>query len=1321
MATGAFDGSQAAARRRAGAATDDVATKTLAVLASLKVTVVLLALATFVVLAGTLAQVNRDMWDVMAEYFDAWVAIIRVKVFFPITFFPYDSIQDNALLNKLAFPFPGGKAIGCAMMVNLIAAHFVRFQVQAKAKKLQLGLGVIAAGVLLTTLVIISGHSRGGLQGKPPLETSTMWELLRLSMIACTAGCAYGLVSLDKTRRSERILLWCGAALFGFIVVLLYWPTGNFMLGDAGMRILWQLMQGTFAGGVTLAGCFLVFGRRGGVVLLHAGIGLLMAGQLFVSLFAVEERMTIREGDTVNWVQDIRAVELAFIDTSESGDDHVVAVPLTEKGQITRFNNEKKVVSASETGLPFDLQVVKFYKNSSNLMKLDQAKRMWDQAQEESRKKLAEAAGGSDKLLPPKEEFKNFATAGIGMTYAVGEAEPSSGASSEGRVDVAAAYVKVLEKGTDREIGTYLFSQVLDQQHFLEKITVDGKTYEGTLRFKRTYKPYSMTLNDVKKEDYPGTTIPKNYQSDVQLVDASRRFDDSLHIRMNEPLRYAGETFYQSGYHMGEDGVEVTDLQVVTNTGWMVPYVACMLVVIGMLAHFFQTLLRFIGRVIEPTTIASSSASSPDVVADLADSSTSSAAAQIAAAGGHAAAHKRSSKSKRRDGDETPAGGDLARATGDAPASTLVKMLAVPVTVACVFALFFAGRMRTPAPSADGFDLYAFGQLPVLEKGRVKPLDSLARNALRAISNKETYKDKDGKTQPAIRWFLDVVTDRPDDFKDLAHSQPIARSLAVFRIENSEVLQLFGLERREGFRYSVKELMNKIGDFEKQTEEAQKLARESASKLSTFQRKLVELDGRIRTFTLMKAAFEPLDLPPVPTEAEFNANPQAAQQKIMRLREAMMQIPEMDRQLARMQPPRLVPSKSADDDWQAYSTAWNREYVRQILQLKDGGKPDKATEMLSRIFGAYAQNKPTEFNNGVAEYRAWLQADRPELYQPYKVSLESWFNNFAPFFWSEWCYVLAFIITAVAWMTWILGWNKGLNRFGFWVVCCTLVVHTVALALRVVISGRPPVTNLYSSAIFIGWACAVFGVAIEWLFKLGVGNALASVTGFATLLIADRLALDGDTMVVMQAVLDTQFWLATHVVCITLGYSATFAAGALGLIYVGCRMFTSALDEPVAEYRGAPVTLGKALGTMTYGVTCFAIFFSFWGTVLGGLWADDSWGRFWGWDPKENGALMIVLWNALVLHARWDKMIGDRGLAILSIVGNIVTSWSWFGVNELGVGLHSYGFTEGVFRNLVIFWTSQMFLVGIGCLPGAWMPANWGFIKRDPPQPASAV
>jgi len=267
------------------------------------------------------------------------------------------------------------------------------------------------------------------------------------------------------------------------------------------------------------------------------------------------------------------------------------------------------------------------------------------------------------------------------------------------------------------------------------------------------------------------------------------------------------------------------------------------------------------------------------------------------------------------------------------------------------------------------------------------------------------------------------------------------------------------------------------------------------------------------------------------------------------------------------------------------------------------------------------------------------------------------------------------------------------------------VVHTVALGLRMHLSGRPPVTNLYSSAIFIGWGSALLGLVLERIYKLGVGNIIAAVSGFVTLQIAHILAADGDTMEVLQAVLDTQFWLATHVTCITLGYATTYVAGLLGIIFIVRGVFTPSLTPEIA----------RNLTRMTYGTVCFATFFSFVGTVLGGLWADDSWGRFWGWDPKENGALLIVLWNALLLHARWGGMVRERGVAILAIVGNIVVSWSWFGVNQLGVGLHSYGFTNGVALTLWIFAISQVLLAGCGLFP----PELWRS-KLDAKKAASA-
>jgi ABC-type transport system involved in cytochrome c biogenesis permease subunit len=369
-----------------------------------------------------------------------------------------------------------------------------------------------------------------------------------------------------------------------------------------------------------------------------------------------------------------------------------------------------------------------------------------------------------------------------------------------------------------------------------------------------------------------------------------------------------------------------------------------------------------------------------------------------------------------------------------------------------------------------------------------------------------------------------------------------------------------------------------------------------------------------------------------------------------------------------------------------------------------GGRPlNPATMSLATLLQSYAvadaktfNTELTKYQRVLADYETSLDENEAavqsagmapcEILSRDRVDFETFFNHFSPFFYASVLYLVAFLLAALAW----LGWSAPLNRAANWLLQFTLLVHTCALVGRIYISGRPPVTNLYSSAVFIGWGCVVIALVIEALYRLGIGNVLASITGFLTLVIAYNLSLDGDTFVVLQAVLDTQFWLATHVVCITLGYATTFLAGMLGVLYLLLHHVTGRLDAHARQQ----------LTRMIYGTLCFAIFFSFVGTVLGGLWADDSWGRFWGWDPKENGALIIVLWNALVLHARWGALVGPKGLANLVVVGNIVTAWSWFGVNELGVGLHAYGANDTQTAMWLLgFVVSQLAIIAIGLLP----------------------
>ncbi len=590
-----------------------------------------------------------------------------------------------------------------------------------------------------------------------------------------------------------------------------------------------------------------------------------------------------------------------------------------------------------------------------------------------------------------------------------------------------------------------------------------------------------------------------------------------------------------------------------------------------------------------------------------------------------------------------------------------------------------------------------FGSLPLMFEGRVKPFDTLARNSLRILSKKETYVDTSGNRQPAIYWLLDVIA-RPE----------VADKHAVFRIESLEVLDTLGLNRRKGFRYSWEELRAGMVSFQNQYA----LAQQQAPDQRTFQqRKILELGQRIGRYRTLQASFSPMQFPRMPDAQAVANNPEQAKKTVATLESLVKQVPATNRMLLNRQPPLAAPVGTEDQPWLPFASAMN---TAQMVKYKLKQEPDAKLAALASLFDAYQADDVDTFNENVGEYKGLLASDPPAGYKPRMADFESYFNYFAPFFSLLPLYGVALLLTVFGWLATAMPRVSALMRSSaFWLVLFAFVVHTLALAGRVAISGRPPVTNLYSSAVFIGWGCVLIGLFLEWVFRLGIGNLVSAVTGIGALIVAHSLAGDGDTIRVLQAVLDTQFWLTSHVLTITLGYSATFLAGLLGIVMVGWYVVGKPVYEKVqrmrapAHGRNVPsdesstdrLGVEKTLGDMIFGTICFAAFLTFVGTVLGGLWADDSWGRFWGWDPKENGALIIVLWNTVILHARGSRLVKDRGLAILAIIGNIVTAWSWFGVNELGVGLHSYGFTEGAARALLLFWISQAVIIGIGLLP----------------------
>jgi ABC-type transport system involved in cytochrome c biogenesis permease subunit len=1180
--------------------------KILAPIASLKLTVSLFAMAIFIVLAGTLAQVDKDIWEVVDGYFRTAFAWIDVRIFFPPSFFPGMSVPERVSLPgglefPLGFYFPGGWLIGSLMAINLLAAHGLRFKVQASGTRLVAGFYLIGVGLLVTWLVIVSGSNKGGVQSEPWIEWSTLWGLLKAGLVVLWLGTVTACLKLQPQQRIERWTLIAFGTVLGGLLCWLLFQGDAATLNDSSMRILWQLLKGTFAGLVLLGGCVMVFKKRAGVVLLHGGVGLMMFSELLVGTQAVEGQMTIQEAETVNFVQDIRTLELAIIDPSDPDQDIVWVVPQSMLLSQSVLSGEEVI---RHDDWPFELRLVKFLKNSvlKEVVKPDDA---------------------------------NPATAGAGLFYFVKKVKPGSGTDVGSSVDVASAYIEFTDELSSKSLGTRLLSQHLKP----EKITLDnGKTYEVFLRFKRNYKPYSMHLIDVRKDDYIGTNTPRNFASQLQLVDEDRGVDRAVKIWMNNPLRFAGETFYQSGYFADpKTGVETTTLQVVTNTGWMIPYVSCMIVAIGLLAHFSIALVRFLTRLAAADPAFKTVKAAVEPVQMAATKKTKKGK------------HKRQNKNGKNSLE--PAADDQALATQDGLLKLASVLFPVLIVVFCATGLGFLAR---PPSQPDGeMKLYEFGKLPLVFQGRVKPIDSLARNSLRVISGKQTFVDAAEKTQPAIRWLLDVIAKPRQAFQH-----------KVFRIENLEVLDLLGLQRRKGFRYSFEEFGEKLPEL---TEQAKRAGSSAASQLSVYQKKILELENKIGVLDLLIQSYAQPNLRPDPQQAREDLFNAIRQQKTLAKRNPS--------------PPLAIPPASEEDKWETYAVAWTQDLIRSISDQA----PNPATESMGKILAAYASDDVQAFNSELANYQAALKSDPPENLNLDKTNFEAFFNHFEPFFYSAVLYVVTFLLAALAW----LGWSRPLNRASFWLIAFTFAVHTLALISRMYISGRPPVTNLYSSAVFIGWGCVALGMILEVVYRMGIGNAIASVAGFITLVIAHFLSIDGDTFVVLQAVLDTQIWLATHVVCITLGYATTYMAGILGVFYILRGVLTPSLSANV----------GKEFSRMIYGTLCFAIFFSFVGTVLGGLWADDSWGRFWGWDPKENGALIIVLWNVLVLHARWGGMVKERGLAVLAVAGNIATSWSWFGVNELGVGLHSYGFTEGVLLTLGIFVGTQLVVIALGSMP----------------------
>lgn len=600
--------------------------------------------------------------------------------------------------------------------------------------------------------------------------------------------------------------------------------------------------------------------------------------------------------------------------------------------------------------------------------------------------------------------------------------------------------------------------------------------------------------------------------------------------------------------------------------------------------------------------------------------------------------------------------------------------------------LVILGGLRSSKVDSD-FDLAAFAELPVQVGGRIKPLDSVARNTLLILSGRQKVVTDEGLTLSPIEWFIDL-TMRPE----------VADTYPIFKIEFPDDLGLVGLAEQGERYYSFNELL----PFSEELRRLHGEINPAPELRSPYEKQIADINnGLMRYHRVMHS------LHPVGGAERLDRLVDEYQSYLATIQPGMIELrkqqagEEFDAALLK----RFI--TFADDYLKLSTTAYLRvvpppppvdlleDWKNIGLELLDVMQDDPLSPYVTSYASltmAYRSDDAEQFNGEVSELRERFIADFPDDIS--RVHYERIFNGLQPFYISMQLYVLIFLAVCISW----LRWPKELAKAAFWVLVLAFLIHTFGLLSRMYIQGRPPITNLYSSAVFVGWGAVLLGIFIEKFFKNGIGAAMASLVGFCTLIIAHHLAMTGDTLEMMRAVLDSNFWLATHVVIITFGYSAIFLAGALAILFVLLGVFSRRFNKDTA----------RSLSAMVYGIICFGTLFSLVGTILGGIWADQSWGRFWGWDPKENGALMIVIMGAIYLHARWGGICKDRGLMALAIWGNIITAWSWFGTNMLPVGLHSYGRMDSAYAWLIGFVLAQLVLTATALLPWRFWRSEFG-------------
>jgi ABC-type transport system involved in cytochrome c biogenesis permease subunit len=578
----------------------------------------------------------------------------------------------------------------------------------------------------------------------------------------------------------------------------------------------------------------------------------------------------------------------------------------------------------------------------------------------------------------------------------------------------------------------------------------------------------------------------------------------------------------------------------------------------------------------------------------------------------------------------------------------------------------------------------ALEALVVQDQGRLKPFDTFARSQLLVFRGRSSI-----DRQSATDWLLELM---------IAPEKAFERK--VFKVVEKEAILALGIGLDPDYLYSFNELRTGIGErtdslkllIEKKPEdrlraETQLLTLYSkVSKYHALSRTLTGLQADIRIENEELARSIELEAGKAYTYREFMQSRELLAKELEGLKTASAGDAISEKESAMVELVQQLQVKMIDQ---------GADLIRMIKPLQNQKEGDWFSPwgiMDGRKFSEWeiARIKELEAIVGAfsidafADVSAQVAAANDSLDVPVHYKAELFYNKSSLFLFSTVFYSFAFLLLLLSYM---LN-SKLVQRIAFGGLAFGLFLQISAILLRVYILERPPVSTLYESIIFVSAILVLFATVIEFIRKDTIGLIVGSIAGIALNYIASRYALDGDTAVMLVAVLDSRFWLLTHVQTITIGYAISLLAGLVAHVYLVKRILAP-------NDRKLHLEIFK----VSYGVGLVAVFFTTFGTILGGIWGDQSWGRFWGWDPKENGALLIVMWLLVLVHGRLSGHLKELSFSVAMALTPITVAVAWFGVNLLQVGLHSYGFDDGTAMKLLWFCVVEtVFAIGVGLI-----------------------